>query len=93
MKSVPVAPPQVAAPGVALLHFLRDVLDRLALWRLTERDEALLEAAQGVADDLLASSAKLTRQLQRSGRLPSPAKIIRLSSHLNSGNNHVTPGV
>lgn len=93
MKSVAVAPPPVAAPGVSLLHFYRDVLDRLALWRLTERDEALLEAMGRVADDLTASCASITRQLRRAGLLCEPAKIVRLPSSNNPGNNPAKPGV
>lgn len=93
MKSVAVAPSHAAAPGLSLLHFYRDVLDRLALWRLTERDEALLEAMSKVADDLTASCASITRQLRRAGLLSPPAKIVRLPSFNNPGNNPAKPGV
>ncbi|MEO6967509.1 MAG: hypothetical protein ABI132_03495 [Rhodanobacteraceae bacterium] len=92
MKTSLVAPPRAAVPGAALLHFYRDVLDKLALWRLTERDEAVLQAVSQVADDLLSSCAKLTRQLQRAGALPATAKIVRLPSSNNSGNNRSAPG-
>lgn len=93
MKTVAVAPPRAAVPGVSLLHFYRDVLDRLALWRLTERDEALLEAMNKAADDLTASCASITRQLRRAGLLSEPAKIVRLPTLDNPGNNRATPGV
>lgn len=93
MKTAAVAPSHVAARGVSLLHFYRDVLDRLALWRLTERDEALLEAMVKVADDLTASCASITRQLRRTGLLSEPAKIVRLPSFNNPGNNPEKPGV
>lgn len=93
MKSVAVAPSHVAARGVSLLYFYRDALDRLSLLRLTEPDDELKECMRRSADDLAASCASITRQLRRAGLLSEPAKIVRLPSLNNPGNNRATPGV
>jgi hypothetical protein len=80
MKPLPVAPAPDGVP--TLLLFLRDVLDRLTVWRLTERDEAVLQVVEGVQSDLLARCARL-------GKISHPegCKIIPLPRINNRGNN------
>lgn len=91
MKTLPVAPPVARGPGVAVLQFLRDSLDRLALWRLTERDPAVAELLAEVADDLVSRSALLARKMRRLGLLDGSEKITGLRSVDNRDNNRQQP--
>lgn len=93
MKSLPVAPPAAPAGRVAsLLTFYRDVLDRLALYGLTERDPEVMECVERVHDDLLGRCALLTRKMRSAGLLDHTTKIAGLHLVDNRGDNHKTPG-
>lgn len=92
MKPVAVASAPASAPGASLLHFYRDALDKLALWRLTERDPAMQDAMREVADDLLSHCALLMRKMRAAGLLDEAEKIHELRLVENRGDNHVKPG-
>lgn len=92
MKTVPVAPVPASAPGASLLHFYRDALDKLALWRLTERDPAMQDAMREVADDLLSRCAVLTRKMRAAGLLDQCEKMAGLRLVENAGDNRAKPG-
>jgi hypothetical protein len=88
MKALPVAPPVAPSGRVAsLLTFYRDVLDRLALYRLTERDPEVMECVERVHDDLLGRCALLTRKMRAAGLLDGGAKIVGLHPVDNRVNN------
>lgn len=93
MKPVQSAPtPAASVPGASLLLFYRDALDKLALWRLTERDPALLDAMGEVADDLVSRCAVLTRRMRASGLLGESEKMPGLRLVDNRADNHEKPG-
>ena len=92
MKAEPVASVPASAPGASLLLFYRDALDKLAVWRLTERDPAMQDAMREIADDLLGRCALLTRKMRASGLLESCEKMPGLRLVDNRADNHQTPG-
>ena len=92
MKAEPVAPAPASAPGASLLLFYRDALDKLAVWRLTERDPAMQDAMRDIADDLLGRCALLTRKMRAAGLLDEGEKMQGLRLVENSRDNHVKPG-
>ena len=92
MKPVAVAPVPASASGASLLHFYRDCLDKLALWRLTERDPAMQDAMRDVSDDLLSRCALLTRKMRAAGLLDEGEKMQGLRLVENAGDNRPAPG-
>lgn len=93
MKSVPGAPPAApAGRALSLLHFYRDVVDRLALFRLTERDPELVECVRRVEDDLLGRCALLARKMRAAGLLDHRAKVAGLHLVDNHADNRSTLG-
>lgn len=70
MKASPVAPAPANRGAVAsLLDFYREALDRLALFRLTERDQVMLECIERSYGEMLAGGASVVRRMRESGRL------------------------
>lgn len=93
MKLAAVAPaPEALRSAASLLTFYRDVLDKLAVWRLTERDPVMQDAMREIADDLLGRCALLTRKMRAAGLLDQCEKITGLHLVDNPANNHETPG-
>lgn len=92
MKPVAVASAPASASGASLLLFYRDALDKLAVWRLTERDPAMQDAMREVADDLLGRCALLTRKMRAAGLLADDEKMPGLRLVENHGDNRATPG-
>ena len=93
MKAVPVAPVSASASGASLLLFYRDALDKLAVWRLTERDPAMQDAMREVADDLLGRCALLTRKMRAAGLFDQCEKITGLRLVDNPVDNPKKPGL
>lgn len=93
MKASPVAPaPAPSGSAASLLDFYRDALDKLALWRLTERDPGMQDAMREVADDLLSRCAVLVRKMRAAGLLDEPEKMPGLRLVDNRGDNRPEPG-